>query len=484
MIFLLPSSLLYGNGTFQRYVEPGSIDALSEGLSSDLVLIQLDLKTDSIHTLINNRLPELELLTGRGSYHRIVSQNNLGLIYNNIPNEYITVLDPSYSVPSNSRLYWYEFKDGSQTSGTWTDDEAIEYTCACLDGASDCVKLGYDESWYNPFDYYGEAWWDFVPPQHESVTEVRVHIRGGQCDVLPTTSESYMGMRNSSGSWSNDHQLSINFTDNIFIVNNTWSNGALSPAVGSEDNYVVDSVKLLFFYTCDSPSPASSFYSLDNTQCDSVDLEWNIETSDNIELQKLYRDGQLIATLGNNTTSYTDFDSGQNSSYEYCLESINQCGTSELTCTVGATSAYPNQPSDLIASDNQYSNEVYLSWASSDDVNNYKIYRDSIWLGYTDGDQTNYTDIIPEQGIVYEYCVEGINECGSSELACDLGSSLNVELGDVNSDGQLNVLDLVVLVNIIISDTIPNNLYVCDINSDGLINILDVIILANNISNY
>ena len=49
-------------------------------------------------------------------------------------------------------------------------------------------------------------------------------------------------------------------------------------------------------------------------------------------------------------------------------------------------------------------------------------------------------------------------------------------MGDINGDGQLNVLDLVMLVNVILSD---ENLDAGDINNDGNINILDVVILAN-----
>jgi len=49
-------------------------------------------------------------------------------------------------------------------------------------------------------------------------------------------------------------------------------------------------------------------------------------------------------------------------------------------------------------------------------------------------------------------------------------------LGDINSDGLLNVLDIVILVNIIVyGETDPLG----DINLDGYINVLDVVILVN-----
>ena len=50
-------------------------------------------------------------------------------------------------------------------------------------------------------------------------------------------------------------------------------------------------------------------------------------------------------------------------------------------------------------------------------------------------------------------------------------------IGDMNGDGNLNILDIVVLVNIILNGGEINPLG--DMNSDGEYNILDVVILAN-----
>ena len=48
-------------------------------------------------------------------------------------------------------------------------------------------------------------------------------------------------------------------------------------------------------------------------------------------------------------------------------------------------------------------------------------------------------------------------------------------LGDVNSDGLVNILDVVLLVNMVLSNEYnPSG----DLNSDGTINILDVVLLV------
>jgi hypothetical protein len=49
--------------------------------------------------------------------------------------------------------------------------------------------------------------------------------------------------------------------------------------------------------------------------------------------------------------------------------------------------------------------------------------------------------------------------------------------GDLNDDGLVNVLDVVVLVNIVLGQAGHDP--AGDLNDDGLINVLDVVILVN-----
>ena len=64
----------------------------------------------------------------------------------------------------------------------------------------------------------------------------------------------------------------------------------------------------------------------------------------------------------------------------------------------------------------------------------------------------------------------------SSQFIHDLACASNAELGDLNEDGVINILDIVLLVNIILSsDYTPN----ADMNADETINVLDVVLLIN-----
>ena len=57
--------------------------------------------------------------------------------------------------------------------------------------------------------------------------------------------------------------------------------------------------------------------------------------------------------------------------------------------------------------------------------------------------------------------------------------------GDLNSDGILNILDIVRLVNIVVDPSTMTQEEECaaDLNSDGIINILDIVTLVNIVVN-
>jgi hypothetical protein len=71
------------------------------------------------------------------------------------------------------------------------------------------------------------------------------------------------------------------------------------------------------------------------------------------------------------------------------------------------------------------------------------------------------------------------HEYALKELIYDVTLGSGQNNGDINQDGSINVLDIVVLVNIIL-DTSLNPEY-ADLNNDGEINVIDVVILVNQI---
>jgi hypothetical protein len=57
----------------------------------------------------------------------------------------------------------------------------------------------------------------------------------------------------------------------------------------------------------------------------------------------------------------------------------------------------------------------------------------------------------------------------------------NLILGDVNQDGELNIVDIVQVVNMVLGTVAFND--AGDINSDNLINIVDIVSLVNLVLN-
>ena len=165
----------------------------------------------------------------------------------------------------------------------------------------------------------------------------------------------------------------------------------------------------------------------------------------------------------------------------YCIEAVNECGVSAQSCNPGNLLSHPEIIENVDASDGIYNNQVIISWDQNEGANSYKIYRDNVWLGLNNSnDDTEYVDQIAEVNVVYEYCIEAINDCGTSDFSCDTGFS-NMESGDVNEDGDINVLDIVIMVNVILSiePLTDQILYSADLNVDEQIDILDIVLIIN-----
>ena len=57
----------------------------------------------------------------------------------------------------------------------------------------------------------------------------------------------------------------------------------------------------------------------------------------------------------------------------------------------------------------------------------------------------------------------------------------NIEMGDVNGDTLINILDLVQMSNYVLGLSTPAYECAADYNGDGIVNILDLVLTANYI---
>ena len=111
----------------------------------------------------------------------------------------------------------------------------------------------------------------------------------------------------------------------------------------------------------------------------------------------------------------------------------------------------------------------------------YNLFRDNSFIDFTE--DTWYLDTDISSGTVYCYDLTAVYEEYQSlhtNDVCIETEGLPVDPGDLNIDGSLDVLDIVILVNMILGVEDPNYA-IGDMDQDGVLTVLDVILLINSI---
>ena len=98
----------------------------------------------------------------------------------------------------------------------------------------------------------------------------------------------------------------------------------------------------------------------------------------------------------------------------------------------------------------------------------------------TDCDSANIEEVTESGSIVWSYSQSGnnVNIARAQKYAIDYFDEQN--LGDINNDGTLNILDIVSLINLVLSNDYESS---GDINEDNILNILDIVLLIGAILN-
>ena len=90
-------------------------------------------------------------------------------------------------------------------------------------------------------------------------------------------------------------------------------------------------------------------------------------------------------------------------------------------------------------------------------------------------------DFIIDQNGVIAYANNEIDTAWMLSIINELISNDSFFLGDINQDLIINILDIVLLINFILSNDTPTDsqFFAADINSDNIINILDIVLIVN-----
>jgi len=108
---------------------------------------------------------------------------------------------------------------------------------------------------------------------------------------------------------------------------------------------------------------------------------------------------------------------------------------------------------------------------------------DTYDLFYLPNDGSPYPrDFIIDQNGIFQYAN---NEIDTEWMLYELDGLLsnNIVLGDINYDGLINIVDVIMIVNIIIGELLPTEYQssASELNGDGEINVVDVIVIVNMI---
>ena len=129
------------------------------------------------------------------------------------------------------------------------------------------------------------------------------------------------------------------------------------------------------------------------------------------------------------------------------------------------------------------SNRNYIPWTVyTDNVGIYYLLKlDGITIesGFFLDQQWDYSsDIYFDDYYAFYYARDGGSEIGGGEGLFDYNQIASD--GDINQDGDANVLDLLISIDLILIDSYD---ILADLNQDGLINIFDIVLLINFILN-
>lgn len=160
----------------------------------------------------------------------------------------------------------------------------------------------------------------------------------------------------------------------------------------------------------------------------------------------------------------------------------------EFSHTIPGSELLPGVPENLLV---ELNNEViHLSWTANDDwsTSSYNIYHSHIpndeFVVIGNTADSEFTVSSPFNGNNYFY-VTAANfisiESNPSNTAFIFVELDEFEMGDVNMDDAINVLDIVLVVNFILEDEQPtaDQLELADMNMDGIINVLDIVQIIN-----
>jgi|GEM_PF-1832604 len=162
-----------------------------------------------------------------------------------------------------------------------------------------------------------------------------------------------------------------------------------------------------------------------------VELTWE-DNSDNEDGFRIYRNGEEIATVGANVTSYTDTGLQPGTSYNYRVVAFNDSGESSTGVSTGINTPSPVEAPSApggLSSRVISPNQLELTWQdNADDEDGFRIYRNGEEIATVGANVTSYSDAGLSGETNYTYRVAAFNEGGESSTTGGLSVTTPVEV--------------------------------------------------------
>ncbi|MCB9358135.1 MAG: hypothetical protein H6505_06135, partial [Calditrichaeota bacterium] len=161
------------------------------------------------------------------------------------------------------------------------------------------------------------------------------------------------------------------------------------------------------------------------TDCNQICLTWtDIENETGYEI---LREGQVIATVGQNVTSYCDTEPMPGDCYSYTVRGVNAGGSGPDADDVeGCRRDVPGEVFGVAATSNDC-DAVTITWEDVTNEDSYQIWREGTNIATVPANSVSYDDATGVPGQIYFYWVVAVNACGSGDVGnTDEGAIANV----------------------------------------------------------